>query len=221
LIPSFVWGVVLLPVLGLGLLVMVGAYLTVAKTDYVVTNTTLYHKRGVLSTNIESVGIDRIQNTEFSQSFSGKQLGYGTIEISTAGSSGSDVTFRSIEDPGPVRDLVTELARGAAGPAGRSGSASGGASPTAAAAGDHGDLAGELLSELRAINESMENVERLLRERRVEAGGESGSETPAGDAGSGTAAEFVARSSGRDASESGDDPDDDGPPTTFGGDGEG
>lgn len=174
LVPAAIWGVVLLPLLGLGLVVFASAYLTRENTDYVVTNETLYHKRGVLSTNIESLGVDRIQNTEYTQSFVGTQLGYGTIEISTAGSSGSDVTFRSVEQPRAVRDLVTRVSKtagGTDGTGGRSDRADDGEAPDEAAGGGVADdLVEEIASELRTVNESMTNVERLLREQRGGAG---------------------------------------------------
>lgn len=226
LVPAVLVGVPLILAFGLGLVVILGAYLTVANTDFVVTSTTLYHKRGVLSTNIESVGLDRIQNTEYSQSLSGKQLGYGTIEISTAGSSGADVTFQAIETPREVRDLIAGLTSGAGG-----GGGTGGRSESAeeeAGGGVDPALLSELATELRAVNESMAAVERELREERDGAGGgpavDSGEPTapPSGDdtaetdppepgaerdEGTGTAAEFVA-----------DDDDDDSPPTPFGGD---
>lgn len=230
LIPALALGVLLLPVLGLGLLVILSAYLTVTHTDFVVTNTTLYHKRGVLSTNIESVGLDRIQNTEYSQSVWGKQFGYGTIEISTAGSSGSDVTFRSIEDPRPVRNLVTELANAAGGGDGTGGrgghqTPGGDDSAPASPAGVDQALLEELLSELRAVNESMENVERLLREGREVADGAtpggdaSGGGASGGDVGAGgaeTASDFVVGGTAGTSS----DADDDTPPSPFGDDGE-
>jgi membrane protein YdbS with pleckstrin-like domain len=232
LVPAVLVGVPLILAFGIGLLVILGAYLTVANTDFVVTSTTLYHRRGVLSTNIESVGLDRIQNTEYSQSLSGKQLGYGTIEISTAGSSGADVTFRSIENPREVRDLVAGLTSSGGG----SGGTGGRSEPAEEGSGAGVDpaLLSELATELRAVNESMAAVEQRVREERGGTGGGASdgrdvasaepSERPGGgdtaqeeppepeadsDDGAGTAAEFVA-----------DDDEDDPPPTPFGGDGE-
>lgn len=168
LIPAFVWGVVLLPVFGIGLLVIAASLVTVRNTDFVVTNTTLYHKSGVLSTNIESVGLDRIQNTEYSQSFFGGQLGYGTIEISTAGSGGADLSFRSIENPQDVRDLVNRLGNtvGDTAGAGTAGGAAGAGGARGAGAGVEAELLEELLTELRGVNESMADIERMLREER-------------------------------------------------------
>lgn len=196
LIPAAVWGMVLLLVFGLGLVVFGASYLSVRNTDYVVTNTTLYHKRGVLSTNIESVGLDRIQNTEYSQSFAGKQLGYGTIEISTAGSGGSDLAFRSIDDPRLVRDLVNRLGPSAGGTAGGGGEAGTGG------AGADEELVRELLAELRAVNESMENVERLLREGSGASGASGGAATTrstASSTGTGAGGDAGASGAGRGA----------------------
>jgi membrane protein YdbS with pleckstrin-like domain len=192
LIPAAVWGVLLLVVAGLGLVVFAASYLSVKNTDYVVTSTTLYHKTGILSTNIESVGLDRIQNTEFSQSFAGKQLGYGTTEISTAGSSGSDLAFRNVDDPREVRDLVNRLGPSAGG-------ATGGDQEPAGGGADE-QLLRELLAELRAVNESMSNVERMLRDGQ--AGGSAGSGSNTRD-GSGSTTRSTATSPGRGESGAG------------------
>jgi membrane protein YdbS with pleckstrin-like domain len=182
LVPAAFWGLLLLVVAGLGLVVFAASYLNVKNTDYVVTNTTLYHKRGILSTNIESVGLDRIQNTEFSQSFAGKQLGYGTIEISTAGSSGSDLAFRSVDRPRDVRDLVNRLGPSAGG-------AGGGQETPAGGSGADEQLLRELLAELRAVNESMSNVERMLR-------GDEGAGRSRGGSGSSSTSRSTATSPG-------------------------
>jgi membrane protein YdbS with pleckstrin-like domain len=144
-------GLLLLPVLGLGLLILVPTYLQVKHTDYVVTNQSLYAKRGVLSTNIQSLELDRIQNTQFDQSFVEKLLNYGTVGVSTAGSHGLEMTFDAIGDAEEVRDLVRELAKDYTG---RS------REETA----DRADPVGELADELRRTREALENVDAAIAE---------------------------------------------------------
>lgn len=157
-LPAVVVGIPFILLLGLGLLIIAGAVLSVRNTDYVVTDRTLYVKQGVLSTNIESVGLDKIQNTEFRQSFLGKQFDYGSIDISTAGSSGAEMTFRAVEDARDVRELVTRL----------SNQYEGGTRSTAEREGVPGaDWAEELVSELTATREALESVERALRKRET------------------------------------------------------
>ncbi|WP_144923250.1 PH domain-containing protein [Halorubrum salsamenti] len=111
IVGTAVWGVVLTVVLigFLILLMLPFSWLSLKNTDYVVTDKSLYVKKGVLGTNIESVALDKIQNTEYSQSFWGKQFGFGSIDISTAGSSGAEVSFRNVDNARSVRETITGL----------------------------------------------------------------------------------------------------------------
>jgi membrane protein YdbS with pleckstrin-like domain len=186
-ISAIVWGIVFIPVFGIGLLIIVGSVLSVRNTDYVATSESLYVKKGVLSTSIESVGLDKIQNTEFRQSFLGKQFGYGTVDISTAGSEGAEISFSSVGDAREVRELISRLSN-AAQRADRRGE------PGEAGGGDEDgrpedDPLEELLTELRATREAMERVEAQLRARPSRAAG-SGSDdgTDEGAAAGGDAA---------------------------------
>jgi len=164
---TVITGVVLVPVL-LGFLVLLGlpfSYLSIKNTDYVVTNQSLYVKKGVVSMNIETVDIDKLQNTEYSQSFWGKQLGFGGIDISTAGSSGAEISFSNIEDAREVREMITRLGNEyGAGSTRSAGTGEGGAAGRAA----RDDRMDELIEELRATRKAMESVEAAIRE---EAGG--------------------------------------------------
>lgn len=150
----------LLTVVLIGFLILVGvpfAYLRIQNTDYVVTTESLYVKSGVFSTNIETVDLDRIQNTEYNRSFWGKQFGYGSISISTAGSSGAEISFDGIPDAPAVRDRVTELQRrhSGRGDDGTGGDREG-ATPASA------DQLAELIEEVRATREAFERIERHL-----------------------------------------------------------
>jgi len=149
----------LLTVVLIGFLILLGvpfAYLRIQNTDYVVTTESLYVKSGIFSTNIETVDLDRIQNTEYNRSFWGKQFGYGSISISTAGSSGAEISFDGIPDAPAVRDRITELQRRHSG-RGDDGTG-GGEGETPASA----DQITELIEEVRATREAFERVERHL-----------------------------------------------------------
>jgi len=154
---AYLVGVPLILLAGLGLLIIAGTYLTRANTDYVVTTESLYVKSGVFSTNIETVDLDRIQNTEYNRSFWGKQFGYGSISISTAGSSGAEISFDGIPDAPAVRDHVTELQRRTSG-RGDDGTGGDRADGTPASA----DQIAELIEEVRATREAFERIERHL-----------------------------------------------------------
>lgn len=106
--PAVVLGVVLIPLVGLGLIVIAGAYLHVKNTDYVVTTDGLYKKTGTLSRKVQKIGFDKVQNISFSQGVFGNYFGYGNVEISTAGGSGVEMRFKSIADPKEIQERVNK-----------------------------------------------------------------------------------------------------------------
>ncbi len=106
IIPAIVIGVMLLPFAGVGILIMVAAYLQIKNTDFVVTNQGIYRKTGVLSREVQKIGFEKIQNISFSQGVLGNYFGYGDVDISTAGGSGIEMSFNSIENPREVQELI-------------------------------------------------------------------------------------------------------------------
>lgn len=147
-------GIALLPLLGLGLLVLLPAYLQVSHTDYVVTNQSLYAKSGILSTNIQSLDLDKIQNTEYSQSFFEKQLGYGTVGVDTAGGSDVELEFEAIADAREVQESIRELSK-------RYREAAAGGEPSETPRAGTGDL-DAVADELERTAEALENVEAAI-----------------------------------------------------------
>lgn len=107
IIPALVVGVPL-SFFGIGLLIIAGAYLNIKNTDFVVTSEGLYRKTGVISRSVQKIGFDKVQNISFSQGVLGKYFGYGNVEISTAGGSGVEMRFHSIEDPKEVQELINK-----------------------------------------------------------------------------------------------------------------
>mgnify|MGYP000188678733 CR=1 FL=1 len=175
----------LLTVVLIGFLILLGvpfAYLRIQNTDYVVTTESLYVKSGIFATNIETVDLDRIQNTEYNRSFWGKQFGYGSISISTAGSSGAEISFDGIPEAPAVRDRITELQRRGSG-RGDDGTGGDRKGQTPASA----DQLAELVEEVRATREAFERIERHLVDGEVaetpgaEDAGERGHESRAED----------------------------------------
>ena len=77
-------------------------------TDYVVTSEGLYRKSGIFSRSVQKIGFEKVQNISFSQGILGKQFGYGNIEISTAGGSGIEMRFASIENPKDTQQLINK-----------------------------------------------------------------------------------------------------------------
>lgn len=109
-IASIIIGIVLIPS-GIGLLILIGAYTRINYTTYAVTDQALYKKRGVLSDKTKRVPLSKIQNTEYSRSFVEKQFGFGTVQISSAGSSGTELRFRAVENPKSLQDRINRLSK--------------------------------------------------------------------------------------------------------------
>nr|WP_246974982.1 PH domain-containing protein [Natribaculum luteum] len=107
LIPAFAIGIPLSIVL-VGIFIIVGEYLRVTNTNYVVTNRALYRKSGVLSRDVKRIDFGKVQNISYAQTALGNQFGYGTVEISTAGGSGVEMAFKSAPDPQDVQQLISE-----------------------------------------------------------------------------------------------------------------
>jgi uncharacterized membrane protein YdbT with pleckstrin-like domain len=107
IIPAIIVGIPMTAVL-IGPLVIIAAYLNIKNTDFVVTNQGLYKKTGVLSRNVQKIGFDKVQNISFSQGALGNYFGYGNVEVSTAGGSGVEMRFNSIEDPKTVQELINK-----------------------------------------------------------------------------------------------------------------
>lgn len=179
IVGTAVWGVLLTVVL-LGFLILLTlpfSWLSIENTDYVVTDEALYVKKGVVSTNIESVGLDKIQNTEYSQSFWGKQFDFGSIDISTAGSSGAEISLQNVADARHVREMVSSLSTEYASRSRRSG-ADGAESATASPAVSTSDQMDELIDEVRATRQAMERIEQHLETSSPASDGASADEEP-------------------------------------------
>lgn len=130
--------------IGIGIFIIVGAYLSVKNTDYVVTDRGLYVKKGVLSRSVQKIGFDKVQNISFSQGILGNYFGYGNIEISTAGGSGVEMRFRSIREPRKVQEEINSLMKNTSGESSQS---------------EEGlseiEILEEILSEVKEINEKL------------------------------------------------------------------
>lgn len=89
-----------------GLAVSVGRYLRNQRTQYVVTDYALYKKTGVVSRTVSQAALTTVQNSSYSQSFTGSLFGYGDVEFEIAG--GGSFAYDSISEPQTVRGLVAQ-----------------------------------------------------------------------------------------------------------------
>ena len=144
IIPAVAVGIPMIPVFGFGLIVIAGTYLNVKNTDYVVTSEGVYRKSGVLSRSVQKIGFEKIQNISFSQGLLGNYFEYGNVEISTAGSSGTEMAFRSINEPKNIQELINRRIGEDTGKKQQSG------------------FKTEVLEELEKVNERLESIDKKL-----------------------------------------------------------
>ncbi|QLG61794.1 PH domain-containing protein [Halorarum salinum] len=139
IVPALVVGVPLSLIL-VGIPIVVSAYLGRKNTEYVLTTDALYKKRGILSRDVKRIGFEKVQDTSYTQDFLGTRFGYGTVEISTAGGAGVELSFDDVPDPKRVQELVNERIRARGRGDGETKS----------------DVLSDVLAELRAIRAAVE-----------------------------------------------------------------
>ena len=145
LVPALAVGIPLSLVL-IGIPIIVAAYLTYTNTNYVVTTRGLYRKQGILSRDVQQIGFDKVQNISYSQGAIGAWLGYGSVDVSTAGGSGVELQFRNIPEPAAVQELIArEIDTASADDADEAGAAD--------------DVLAEILVELRAIRSAVTDAD--------------------------------------------------------------
>lgn len=110
LLPAIVLGLALAVVL-VGVVILVGAYLAHRNTQYVVTSDALHEKTGVLSRSVQRIEFGKVQDTSYRQGVLGARFGYGTVDVSTAGSGGVEMRFRNVAEPLEVQTLINERLR--------------------------------------------------------------------------------------------------------------
>ena len=100
--------------IGLALALVVGATFLVRWVQwrcltFTLTDHRIVVRRGVLSRFTESIALDRIQDSGVRQRLAGRALGFGDVEIESAGSDGTEV-LRHIADPaGFSNDLLIAI----------------------------------------------------------------------------------------------------------------
>lgn len=151
----FVAGALLVPLFGVGLAMIAWAYLRLTNTAYVISTESVYKKTGVLSRTVTEIGHEKIQDTSYSQTVVGRYVGFGTVEISTAGGSGVEMRLAYVPAPLDVQSRLDEIA----------------VTPSATRRDEQaqsdgvrldGETLAELVDEMRATREAMESIERRL-----------------------------------------------------------
>lgn len=112
-----------LGVVALAILWLIVVWIRWQAITYTLTDQRIKIERGILSHQEKLIAVDRVQDVSTRQSLFGRMLGYGNVQIESAGEGGSEV-FYSLPDPDKFRDQVfiqSEARRGGGAPAAPSG----------------------------------------------------------------------------------------------------
>jgi membrane protein YdbS with pleckstrin-like domain len=92
--------------LGLGLILIAAAAVACLRYRYELTTRRAVAREGFLARNTSEIQLDDVRNVVVQRSVADRLLGLGSVSLSTAGQSGMEITFRSINDPDRVAELV-------------------------------------------------------------------------------------------------------------------
>lgn len=103
---AWILGVAMLPLFGLGLLVILWAFLDKASRRYAVTSKRLMSTGGILTSTKSEVLLDDIKSLHVTQTFGEQIFGLGTVSAGSAGHAGLEVEFKSIGSAESVLALI-------------------------------------------------------------------------------------------------------------------
>lgn len=90
-------GIVLLPAFGVGLLLLLWAWIICRTTELVITNKRIISKSGIIRRSAMELRLDKIESINVDQGLMGRILNFGSIAIS--GTGGDKTPIESIVDP--------------------------------------------------------------------------------------------------------------------------
>jgi uncharacterized membrane protein YdbT with pleckstrin-like domain len=90
-------GIVLLPAFGVGLLLLLWAWLICRATELAITNKRIISKSGIIQRTIMELRLDKIESIKVDQGIMGRILNFGSITI--AGTGGDKTPIERIVDP--------------------------------------------------------------------------------------------------------------------------
>lgn len=102
----FIFGAILLPFFGLGLIPLVYALLDRNTKTFTLTNKRVSTKVGIISRHIHEVSIRDVRNINVRQGIIERLFGLGTIEVGSAGTAGIEISFAGVKNPTTIRDKI-------------------------------------------------------------------------------------------------------------------
>ena len=102
---GFILCLILIPVGGIGLLILLTWHLKNKASKLSVNNNEILLEKGLLSKERSEVNLTSVRTTKVKQSFFNRIFGVGTIEIYTAGDS-PEIIASGMPDPNKIRELI-------------------------------------------------------------------------------------------------------------------
>lgn len=102
---GFIVSLLLIPVFGLGLIILLVWHLRNKSSKLTVTENDILFEKGLLSKDRSEVNISSVRTVRVKQSFFNRVFGTGRVELYTAGDV-AEITAVGIPDPNKVRELI-------------------------------------------------------------------------------------------------------------------
>ena len=102
---GFIASVILIPVFGLGILILLWWYIQTRSSKLTVKEYDILYEEGLLSKNRAEFSINGIRTVRVYQSFFNRIFGVGTIQIYTAGDK-PEIEAKGMPEPNRVRELI-------------------------------------------------------------------------------------------------------------------
>ena len=104
----WILGVLLLPLFGIGLILIIYAILDQQTKVFTLTNKRVMSKAGIISRATHEVSLTDVRSISMQQSLSKRLFGLGTVQIGSAGTAGIEVEFSGIANPAKVLDQIRQ-----------------------------------------------------------------------------------------------------------------
>lgn len=107
------WGIALLPLLGLGLILLFQAWYRVAATRYRLTTQRLFVQSGLVAKHLEEVELFRVKDVTLTQSVLQRLLGTGTVVVLSTDDTAPRLELAGLSGPLEVKEQIRGAFRAA------------------------------------------------------------------------------------------------------------
>ncbi len=104
--PLWLFGVLLLPAFGIGLILLGIAYMRMRSTELAITNKRIIAKFGFITRHTTEIQINKVESIQVEQGVMGRMLNYGTLTVTGTGASFAPIP--NISDPLAFRKKFVE-----------------------------------------------------------------------------------------------------------------